>query len=481
MNSSRVETVVRQRPHLAPLIRTAAALAAALCALGCGGRETASGGGGTGPASRLAIVVSGDTAGWIVPCGCASRQSGGLLRRAAFLNEVRRDADAIVLDAGGAAAGTSAYQTLKFEAILAGERQMGVAVHNLGGPEAALGPDYLRALAERSGVPFVSANLRDRAGKLVAEPFRIVEVAGRRVAVIGVLSPRHADRRVKIDPPREAVLAALRALPEKVDWTVVLAYLPEPELRRLAAELPEADAIVGGPTGQSIAPQRVGPVLLASATNKGKFLVQLECSPNAEPASGRGWTGRVVELTPEFADDPPQVANLQAFRDLLARRELPAAETGFAPLVPADAPADYRVAGTDACMKCHVEDCRLWSESKHARAWQTLVAGGAHVDAYCQQCHTTGYGLPEGFGSVRASAGRVNVGCESCHGPSAAHARAADPRTRRTPFAAADQCVLCHDRENSPEFAYAEYWERIIHGAGPAASAQAGRTEEGER
>src|SRR3990172_11014673 len=33
----------------------------------------------------LVLVVSGDTAGWIVPCGCASNQSGGLPRRGSFV------------------------------------------------------------------------------------------------------------------------------------------------------------------------------------------------------------------------------------------------------------------------------------------------------------------------------------------------------------------------------------------------------------
>ena len=61
------------------------------------------------------------------------------------------------------------------------------------------------------------------------------------------------------------------------------------------------------------------------------------------------------------------------------------------------------------------------------------------------------------------------VGCENCHGPSAAHV--ANPKTR-TPFTAADQCVRCHDQENSPKFNYAEYWPRVKHGLDPRASIQ---------
>jgi hypothetical protein len=84
-----------------------------------------------------------------------------------------------------------------------------------------------------------------------------------------------------------------------------------------------------------------------------------------------------------------------------------------------------------------------------------------HVDNYCMQCHTTGFGLPGGFVSRTSSPQLVNVGCESCHGPSQAHVE--KPKIR-TPFAAADQCIRCHDHENSPEFVYAAYWPRIRHG-----------------
>jgi len=102
-----------------------------------------------------------------------------------------------------------------------------------------------------------------------------------------------------------------------------------------------------------------------------------------------------------------------------------------------------------------------WEASGHAHAWQTLVPRGFHVDPYCLQCHTTGYGFPGGFESVRRSATMFGVGCENCHGPSTAHAK--DPKIR-TPFVAADQCIRCHDHENSPNFEYADHWLRIRHG-----------------
>lgn len=417
-----------------------------------------------GPQPRragLSVIVSGDTSGWIVPCGCTSNQSGGLPRRGSFVSTIERRSEVVLVDVGGAPGGSAPYQKTKFEAILKGELAMGIRAHNLGGPEAQLGADYLRRLARDLKAPLISANLRDRhAGRqLVAEPFRIVEAAGRRILIVGVLSQQYANSELRIDEPREAILTLLEQVRDEYDWLLVLAYLPEDELRELAAALPEADLVVGGPTGQCIAPTQIGPCLLASATNKGKFVVEL----NAPIQRGRAtWKGRIVEMTSEFDDQLVQRENLNAFRTELARLDFSARDSGFVASLPAGLAKDYRIAGTGTCLKCHQDDCQQWDESSHAHAWQTLTSDNSQVDSYCQQCHTTGYGLPGGFLSAKRSPQRYAVGCESCHGPSAAHVRRSGVRT---PFVAKDQCVRCHDRENSPEFEYLAYWQQIQHGS----------------
>lgn len=408
----------------------------------------------------LRIVISGDTAGWITPCGCTSNQSGGLLRRGNFIDFERQHWEVIVADVGGAPGGTSAYHQVKFEAILRGELAMGIQAHNLGGPEIALGADYLRKVGQDLGVPFVSANVQDANGQTLAEPYRIVEQAGQRIAFIGVLAQNYARNGIRISDPQEAVRRIAADVRPRCDAVIVLAYLPEDQLQQLAASCPEVDAVVGGPTGQSISPRQVGPTLLAAATNKGKFLIELDVPG---PRQQGRWGGTVYELNNAWSDDPVQQANVRQYLDELAKRDFPAATTGFAPALPAGLPAGYRFAGSQACAECHKDDCKSFGASKHAHAWQTLTERGYHVDAYCQKCHTTGYGQPGGFESVALSAGvRGGVGCENCHGPSQAHVK--NPR-QRTPFAAKDQCITCHDRENSPTFAYDAFWQKITHGA----------------
>jgi hypothetical protein len=408
----------------------------------------------------LIVVVSGDTSGWIVPCGCTSNQSGGLPRRAAYVKQLRNQAETILDDVGGVPHGTSPYDRAKFEAILRGEMRMGIVAHNIGAGEAKLGPAELRRLVAMLDVPMLSANVRDRAGRLVAKPVRIQAAAGRRVALVGVLSERYATDELQIAPPRQAVLDALRDVAQQYDTAIVLAYLPEGELREFAEALPEADVVLGGPTGQPIAPQQVGPTLLASATNKGKFVVRLHV-----PAlhSADHWTGGIVELNEQFADDSRQMMNVERFRADLADLDFAPSQTDFVEAMPADLPKGFAVAGTESCRKCHAEDCSAWRQSKHATAWNSLKAKGSHVDPECQRCHTTGYGLPGGFISAQRSQGTVDVGCESCHGPSQGHVT--DSTVRTAHFAQArNHCTGCHDRENSPKFAYDAYWRSIEHG-----------------
>lgn len=404
------------------------------------------------------VIVSCDTAGWIVPCGCSSKQAGGLLRRASYVKQVAGESDVLLADAGGAPGGTSLYDKLKFEAVLNGEVAMRVAAHNIGAPEAELGAHYLRRLPTRLSAMLVSSNVKDELGEFLVATHRIEPLGSRRVAICGVLSPSYEQAGLQIDDPYEALFRLIPQLKGQYDVLLVLAYLPEQELESLVARLPEADLIVGGPTRQSITPRKSGPTVWGAATNKGKFLVHLVRNSQA----GSTWSGKIVELGPEVADDSRQLENLQSFREELAKRDFSADQTSFSFGTLTKLSADLRIAGTEACRQCHQDDCQQWSGTRHGHAWQTLLEKKSHVDPYCQQCHTTGYGLPGGFMSLATGNKRTNVGCESCHGPSTAHTRR--PATK-TLYDARDRCVHCHDHENSPEFAYARFWEQITHGA----------------
>src|SRR5262249_26835027 len=149
------------------------------------------------------------------------------------------------------------------------------------------------------------------------------------------------------------------ALKGKYDALVVLAYLPQGELEMLMSLLPEADAVIGGPTGQAISPRLLGPTMFGAATNKGKFLVQLKI-PAAKQAE---WSGQSAEMSATIPDDSAQRGNVDRYLDTLAMRDFSAADTSFARALPASMPADYRIAGSESCLACHRGDHEKWSQS----------------------------------------------------------------------------------------------------------------------
>src|SRR5204863_9113033 len=97
--------------------------------------------------STLTFVLSGDTAGFIVPCGCTTKQFGGLPRRATYLKEAlnKFGPRLIYLDAGGSVQHGTAYDELKLEYILRGVNKMHLSAHNLGAGEMSLKPESLAA------------------------------------------------------------------------------------------------------------------------------------------------------------------------------------------------------------------------------------------------------------------------------------------------------------------------------------------------
>ena len=103
-------------------------------------------------------------------------------------------------------------------------------------------------------------------------------------------------------------------------------------------------------------------------------------------------------------------------------------------------------------------------------------------DPECIACHVVGWNATEllpyqgGFLSERETPLLVSVGCEACHGPGEHHARAEmganaalQERLRlaiRLPVdggLARRHCLTCHDGDNSPNFDFETYWEKIEH------------------
>jgi hypothetical protein len=146
--------------------------------------------------------------------------------------------------------------------------------------------------------------------------------------------------------------------------------------------------------------------------------------------------------------------------------------------VPADKGTPNEYIGANKCKMCHNKQYKAWSETKHAKAFETLqnvdektaaewakkmgveLKGKASETPGCIQCHVTGDGLPGGYppADAEAMANFTVVGCEQCHGPGSAHKAAAKEAKKSVINASPGEalCKSCHTAAASPDFNFAE-------------------------
>ncbi|MDR1125966.1 MAG: cytochrome c family protein [Deltaproteobacteria bacterium] len=82
--------------------------------------------------------------------------------------------------------------------------------------------------------------------------------------------------------------------------------------------------------------------------------------------------------------------------------------------------------GSATCGSCHQGEYRVFqsaSKKAHTRRQveKLLPKLSGEEQTTCFSCHATGYGKPGGFVSYAQTPELGDIGCETCHGPGAAH------------------------------------------------------------
>lgn len=111
--------------------------------------------------------------------------------------------------------------------------------------------------------------------------------------------------------------------------------------------------------------------------------------------------------------------------------------------------------GSKKCAECHEREYAAFQQySKKARSWEHVAVMAPKLTPEevrgCYACHTTGYGKG-GFTDYADTPHLADVGCETCHGPGAAHAESGDPAAvKRTPTR--EDCLTCHNESRVKAF-----------------------------
>jgi hypothetical protein len=291
----------------------------------------------------IALVYSSNVDGEYERCGCPVHPTGGLGRRAAEVDKIRAESDAVIsVDAGdlflpadigspgggspggGSPVGSSprgrppAPSELERRARLlaAAYARLGVTAFTPGERDLALGVPLLRRVLADAKVPTVSANLVDARGSLLFAADRVVDVAGVRVGIFGVPAASPPDPAWRAwgvearDPiaVARAEVASLRARGARV--VVALVHVGgTPDSKRLLTEVPGIDWAVLGHSGRNLeTPEVVGDARELEAMSLGRNLGRLDLHvvAGAGPFADRGARAQLRTI---LADHEQQIAD----------------------------------------------------------------------------------------------------------------------------------------------------------------------------
>ncbi|MBI5560845.1 MAG: hypothetical protein HY883_06185 [Deltaproteobacteria bacterium] len=377
-----------------------------------------------GQDNTLNILYTGAVRGELEPCGCSPKtESGGVARLSGYIARNREGLRPYVLiDAGNSTAEDTPQGRLKTEALLNSFGIMGYDAAAFLEPasprgvhDALTGGD-LSPLIEKYGVPAISDYARDRSSVSVLRgPLRI---------------------NISADPKGY----------KKGMFNILLTGKPVSEVRTI-----EGWDVIAASSGEILEqPVTAGKTVIVSGYPKGEKLGILTIHTDVFGVVS-GFVHRWQPLGKDIEEDS-NVRDVLNEYDRKVASLVDEEEKGISSNGP--------YLGGLICAVCHQPFMDGWKNTGHAGAFAALEKAGKSRDPECVKCHTVGYGEEGGFSSGATTPGLANVQCEACHGPGKGHV--SDFTMPMRPVGE-EVCLRCHTRENSPDFDFKTYFEKIRH------------------
>lgn len=364
------------------------------------------------------ILYTGAIKGELEPCGCSPKSnSGGLARLSGFIS-ANKDAlkPYLLIDAGNSMGEDTPQGRLKSEVVINSFEIIGYDVTAFFNDDNLLLESFLTPLVDKSAVTALSEAPSYPSSIQLKQDFAIVNISADPMA--------YKKGRLNILLSERAVSEAK----EIKGWDVII--LSSGELLEEAVKADGTVIVSGYPKGEKLG------ILTLKVGDDG--LVS-------------GFTHRWQSLGKDMEED-------LKIRDLIDQYDAKVAD--LLKDEEMQPPTDSTYFGYESCVECHQPFFEKWSATRHASAFATLEAVGKSKDPECVKCHTTGYRKEGGFYSATATPGLRNVQCEQCHGPGREHL--AD---YNIPMVSIEEsvCLRCHTKENSPDFDFTTYIEKIKH------------------
>ncbi len=398
----------------------------------------------------LTFVFTGDTQGYLVPCGCRVVPAGGLARRVSVLETMRANKTngeivPVEIMHGFADRGPG-------RDIL--NREMGsffLREHYLvgiGSYDLLLGLDKVREAAP--GVPLYLAGYEGLKG---SQEFHL---GGWGVGPLGdsgarlrlVFLGESAPGGTTLKDPLWALATEETAHP--ADGYVVVGQFGPKTAARVLKSSSKVLAIVGQwGTEVTSRPQKARQAWVIYIGDRGRRASTLQVT-----RTGNEWSllPTVTYLGPETRSDPKMKEEVAGVLDEVSKVN----KAALAKL--ANPPGKgRRYMGAAWCATCHVAAHKTWALSGHARATKDLAIDHQRDNPACLKCHATALGEPGGY--PQKDVDLAGVQCEACHGPGEGH-----PGRRLVAVPASDKtCGTCHDLRDSPMFNADGFWNLVKH------------------
>ncbi len=116
--------------------------------------------------------------------------------------------------------------------------------------------------------------------------------------------------------------------------------------------------------------------------------------------------------------------------------------------------------GSGGCSGCHDNRHSTWRNTAHFTAYQRVTNTPLPARIECLPCHSVGGGRTGGFVDMATTPHLADVGCETCHGPGAAHKYGDHDVFHPVTTVASEVCGGCHSQPNHPAF---QEWTNSAH------------------
>ena len=229
------------------------------------------------------------------------------------------------------------------------------------------------------------------------------------------------------------------------------------EVQQLLQGLPEVDLVVHGSEGRPMRrTHRPAGAYVLQVADRGRY-VGVAYAVLDDAGGIRRLETAVTPMGKEYADAPAITRLFEAYDLNIATRESSDLPPG---MLDARKGMETGFTGASACVECHDEIDAQWRKTSHASAFEILREEKREYDRDCTPCHVTGFGEEGGFERLGLTTDLIDVQCEACHGNG--HAHVADPDVG-TPRDAREACRDCHTVDQTPDFDFDTYWDRIRH------------------